>query len=332
MLCSPHWTGNWGGSWSRYKSTDPKLQTWELADSEFITHDAIKPGGMDPLAHIDAAAGPLFNPIPNPAPGGPTHMIDGTTGQAFWLGTYDPKIEKLHITSDELHWIDIGGGGGPFSGGAAHWAATSNSFATRPHGADNRLLWVAWVSSAGRGNLNTLSLVRELRWDHVASRLVSYPVTEYKQLRNATLLAPRSMGELTPGAVKTLAIPEGSGGALDLEVSFDLSKLAGSTTASKFGIAARAPAESVAGAAQDVWFEVGVADAAGVRNVTVGGIMNGQPLSPIPRLGQPYPCHRNVCPSNITSLHPGEPLTVRSKCHAACSPGLILQLRVAVCC
>jgi hypothetical protein len=311
MLCSPHWTGNWGGSWSRYTSTDPNLQTWELADPDFITHDAIKPGGMDPLAHIDAAAGPLFNPIPNPAPGGPTHMINGATGQAFWLGTYDPTIEKLHITSDELHWIDIGGGGGPFSGGAAHWAATSNSFAIRPHRTDKRLLWVAWVSSAGRGNLNTLSLVRELRWDHVASRLVSYPVIEYKQLRNATLLPPRtSVGELTPGVVKPLAIPESNGGALDLEVSFDLSKLAPSATASKFGVAARAPADSVAGAAQDVWFEVGVADAAGVRNVTVGGIMNGQPLSPIPRVAQPYPCHRNVCPSNVTTLHPGEPLTV----------------------
>lgn len=206
-------------------------------------------------------------------------MIDGATGQAFWLGKYDPKHEKFHITSDELHWIDIGGGGGPFSGGAAHWAATSNSFANRPRGTDNRLLWVAWVSSAGRGNLNTLSLVRELRWDRVASRLVSYPVIEYEQLRNATLLPPQStIGELAPGAVKTLPIPEGTGGALDLEVSFDLSKLEAGATATKFGVAARAPAAGVAGAAQDVWFEVGVADAAGVRNVTVGGIMNGQPL------------------------------------------------------
>ena len=99
MLCSPHWTGNWGGSWARYTSTDPALQSWTLADAKFITHAPVKPGGTDPLAHIDAAAGAMFNPIPGAVPGGPTHMIDAVTGQAFWLGTYDEHTEKFQITS-----------------------------------------------------------------------------------------------------------------------------------------------------------------------------------------------------------------------------------------
>lgn len=33
MLCSPHWTGNWGSVWARYESTDPDLLTWTLADA-----------------------------------------------------------------------------------------------------------------------------------------------------------------------------------------------------------------------------------------------------------------------------------------------------------
>ena len=207
-------------------------------------------------------------------------MINGVTGQAFWTGTYDPDSEKFEITSDELHWIDIGGGGGGFSGGAAHWAATSNSFASRPKTADNRLFWVAWVSAAGRGNTNTLSLVRQISWDNTARRLVSYPVPEYKALRNATIVAPMSLGILPPGKTKTLPIPAQAGGALDLLVSFDLSKVGATNSVSKFGVAARAPAVGVHGAAQNVWFEVGPADAdTGVRNVTVAGIMNGQPLS-----------------------------------------------------
>ena len=91
--------------------------------------------------------------------------------QAFWLGSYDPATERFKLTHDALNWIDIGGGGGGFSGGAVHWAATSNSFATRPNDADNRLLWVGWTSSAGRGSVNHLSLVRELQWD----RTVRWP-------------------------------------------------------------------------------------------------------------------------------------------------------------
>jgi hypothetical protein len=304
MLCSPHWTGNWGGSWARYTSTDASLQTWTLADPLFIIHDS----GSPPFGwHIDAASGAMFNPIPNAAAGGPTHMINGVTGQAFWLGSYDPKTEKFTIgNQDQLQWLDIGGGGGGFSGGAAHWAATSNSFKTRPASADNRLLWSAWVSSGGRGNPNVLSLVRELSWDAAASVLTSFPVPEYVTLHNNTYAKDLHLGPILPGTTKALAIPAGgAGGALDLQISFDISKAAPTDSFSHFGVALRAPAVGIDGAAQNVWFVVGPARSKGVRQVWVAGVMNG-PGPPLPP--KPYPCHRNVCPSNATMVYPHETL------------------------
>jgi hypothetical protein len=103
-------------------------------------------------------------------------------------------------------------------------------------------------------------------------------------------------------------VPEGAGGALDLHVSFDLDAQPKSEPVSKFGVAVRAARNSTVGAAQNVWFEVSAADpSSGIRNVTVGGFMNG-PEYPVPK---PYPCHRNVCPSNVTQLFPGETLDVR---------------------
>lgn len=63
-----------------------------------------------------------------------------------------------------------------------------------------------------------------------------------------------------------------AGGALDVLVEFDLSRLGKGESASHFGLAAKAPATGVEGALQDVWFSVGAADGkTGVRNVTVSG-------------------------------------------------------------
>jgi hypothetical protein len=240
-------------------------------------------------------------------------MINAVTGQSFWLGTYDAKTEKFTLADDSPSWIDIGGGGGAFSGGAAHWAATSNSFETRPAAADNRLLWTAWVSAAGRGNADALAMAREMAWDRTASRLVSYPVPEYKLLRNETVVEGLNLGAISPGEVISLdGISEEVGGALDLEVSFDLSNIPVEVSVAHFGVVVRAPAkgssDALSGAAQNVWFDVGPANFKGVRNVTVSGIVNG-PGAPNPP--QPYSCHRNVCPSNVTQLFPLETLDVR---------------------
>lgn len=77
--------------------------------------------------------------------------------------------------------------------------------------------------------------------------------------------------------------------------------------------ARRAPSgntsSSLSEAAQNVGFVVGPVDpATGARPVTVSGVMNG-PAPPLPP--KPYPCHRNVCPSNLTALYLNETLDVR---------------------
>ena len=306
------------------------MQSWTIADPNFIVHDPS-------VVHLDAASGAMFNPIPGAVPGGgnPTHMLNGVTGQAVWLGTYNATTERFTITTDALRWLDIGGGGSGFSGGAAHWAATSDAFNPRPEPADRRLLWVAWVTSGGKDAPSVLSLIRELTWDRKVRTVVSYPVAEYIELRNATFIsgaAPSSGGsgtstiegaalskfQLEPGTIKQLeAIPSAAGGALDLEVSFDLSTIPADATVARFGVAVRAPLESstdsnssvLAEAAQNVWFEVGPKDPeSGSRRVTVAGIMNG--LGP-PNPPRPFKCYRGACPSNTTTLFVGETLDVR---------------------
>eukprot|EP00041_Stephanoeca_diplocostata_P017920 m.370352 g.370352 ORF g.370352 m.370352 type:complete len:629 (+) comp20858_c0_seq34:199-2085(+) len=298
MLCSPHWTGNWGSVWARYESTDPNLLTWTLADANI--------SNFMPSQHnntpIDAASGAMFNEIPNAPPGGPTHMVNAIEGQAFWVGTYDETTEYFTITGDAMQYIDIGGGGGAFSGGSAHWAATSNSFANKPRGSDNRLLWVAWVSN----NPNVLSLIREVSFDAAVNHLVSRPVAEYDSLHNATFVRPGTAVSLEPGSTKQMPIDESAGGALDVSVSFDVHSLSPTTGLSRFGVAVRAPASGVEGAAQNVHFVVSPVNPDGSRNVTVNGTINM-----IPNKGAPYPCHRNQCPSRSTRVLRGETLDVR---------------------
>lgn len=234
-------------------------------------------------------------------------MLNGVTGQAFWLGTYNASTEKFVIHNDTLHWIDLSGGGGGFSAGAAHWAATSNSFATRPKGSDNRLFWVAWLSGNAQAP-NSLTLVRTLNYDAAAGQLVSYPVEEYTRLHTVSYLVNHSMGSLLPGSVNTLPLPPTAGAALDLEVTFDMSNLPPTATAAKFGVAVRAPRDGIAGAANFAEFSVSATQTNGRRMVAVDGVMNRMPgKGPTP----PYPCHRNVCPPNTTTLLPTERLTVR---------------------
>merc|ERR1711924_452183 len=69
---------------------------------------------------------------------------------------------------------------------------------------------------------------------------------------------------------------------------------------SNFGVAVRAPLDTVDGADQKIEFFVSAADSNGVRNLTVGG--NYQDSK--------YKCS-HICPSNVTQLLPGEALDVR---------------------
>ena len=94
---------------------------------------------------------------------------------------------------------------------------------------------VAWVGESGPCGAgqptgfgacarSVASLIRELTYDHAPDQLVSRPVADYALLHNATFLASERM-VLPAGATRTLPVPAHAGGALDLEVSFDLSKL-----------------------------------------------------------------------------------------------------------
>ena len=230
------------GTWARFTSTDDTLLTWTLADAAFTRPFAV--GGK---------AGDLWNELPGAAPGGPTHMINGAAGGAFFLGRYDERLEVFNVSSP-LMWVDVGSI-------AAMWAATSNDRSVDP-----RVLWVSWMNPPA---LSALSLVRELFLDATSGSLASFPVAEYATLRNATFLEDADLGELAPGALVSLPVPPEAGGALDVLASFELPQ--GVAPVGGFGVAVRAPPQGVEGAALTVTFFVAAPDADGARNVTVGG-------------------------------------------------------------
>jgi hypothetical protein len=86
MLCDIHG----GESWSRYTSSTPTLMKWKLADKSSFTIPPV--GGYDCVE-----GGEMFLPLPNPVPGGNTHMISGCgpKGSGFFLGNYSVEQEKM---------------------------------------------------------------------------------------------------------------------------------------------------------------------------------------------------------------------------------------------
>ena len=262
--------------WARYTAavTDDSMLNWTLADASFT-----KPTGIK----IAAAAGDLFNPLPGAVPGGPTHMISSGTGNTFYLGNYDARLEQFNITSD-LQYIDEGYSANEFFGDGPHWAATSNDFSTEP-----RVLWASWIQHAP----SMISLTRSLTYDSRAETLVSFPVAEVAALRNETFMDHAFLA-LPPGAQVALPVPAVAGGALDLLASFVIPPGA----VAGFGLAARAPATGPAGAAAWISFNVSAADARGVRNVTASGSVGPKPPS-------------SEAPYKTCALYPGETLDVR---------------------
>ena len=109
--------------------------------------------------------------------------------------------------------------------------------------------------------------VRELKYD-AAVGVTAYPVEEYDtKLRNGTILNETHPTSLANGARRTLPVPQGAGGALDILVSFDVDSAAG---ASDFGVAVRASPHTTAEAALIVTIQsISEPDAAGGRNATV---------------------------------------------------------------
>lgn len=242
--------------WARYVSSDKALLKWKMASQQFTV-----PHG------VGAAAGALFHPIPNPVPGGPTHMINGNTGTEFLLGTYDSKTETMNITSGHQN-IE--------SGHAYHWAAAGYAVDNPdPVATGKRLITVAWVSNRP----SVMSLIRELSYDHKTDQLVSYPVAEYSALRNATFMEGKGM-TLAKGALTTLPVPQSAGGAVDVSASFDVAALSG--PAQDFGIVVRAPKGGTAGGVK-ISFSVLAPDASGVRVVhTTSGTSNLEPVKVMP--------------------------------------------------
>jgi len=126
---------------------------------------------------------------------------------------------------------------------------------------------------------SVFSLPREIRWDAAAAQLVSRPVAELASLRNASVIdnlrfvvQPDSRRGLTQ-------IPPAAGGALDLELSFEL-PLSGQPR--DFGVAVRAERDSLADAAVQLMLNVSAPFANGSRSVSARDVAKPAHLSAPP--------------------------------------------------
>ena len=273
---------------ARYTSRSKTLQRWRLADPHFAR-------GLNATGEeVRNLGSSLFHRLPNPSPGGPTHIIAGNCGETpppFFLGKYDAVREVLDVSgppqwieaSRRLPWVDPSN---PYLPGKSQltWAAAGGTMD------GSRLLFVGWlrqwlntpgvnVFAAG----NPLSLVREIVYEASTNRLLSRPVQEYELLRRATFLDGAHLGVLGPASpTKTLPVPVGLGGALDICLSFDLAA-AGRGSLSEFGLAVRAPPSGVDGAAVVATFNVSAA-AAGKGTRSVELVVNGVVSAVLPLL------------------------------------------------
>ena len=166
------------------------------------------------------------------------------------------------------------------------------------------------------------SLIRELRLDHATGQLVSHPIAEYSNLHTQAFV-DKQLISLPPfnGSATTLQIPHGQGGALDskpsaalrfpaiipssdrlmcvriVEVSFDLSSLAGSSNG-EFGVALRSSNSSLS-AALTLYFNTSGPDADGTWMVSVRTTQHLRPSVP-------------PAPLPLLPVLKGEQLTVRA--------------------
>ena len=80
--------------WVRYRSNTSSLMLWQKADDVFTV--AAETGQPQPLGSMSGA---YFQAIPNPKPGGPTHMINAGSAGPMLLGNYDEKKELMMINN-----------------------------------------------------------------------------------------------------------------------------------------------------------------------------------------------------------------------------------------
>ena len=148
---------------------------WKLADKAFTVPPV---GGYD-----NTEGGEMFLPIPNPRPGGSTHMISGQdsgpVGSVFYLGNYSVEREKMildmKLGPQTIEW-----------GFVDRWAVAN-------YIADGRLVTIGWLrrpdtlhapcaspipnvpkseNRFGGCENSVASLVRELLLDHSTGQLV----------------------------------------------------------------------------------------------------------------------------------------------------------------
>jgi hypothetical protein len=261
-------TGKPDGAWMKYTSQSNDLLTWKLDPTPFSQ----TPDGKS--SPVYPCSGPYFHKLPGaPATGSTTHLLQGgCDGDGFTLGKYDSETEVFTVASSwEVDVADLGKWGQQLS---YHWGAAGRDLPdTDPDTDAGRLFTFAWIASLGIGCEggcipSMMSLVRELRYD-AAVGVTAYPVEEYEtKLRNGTILSEtHHPASLANGARRTLPVPQGAGGALDILVSFDVNITAG---ARDFGVAVRASPHTTAEAALIVTVQsISEPDAAGGRNATI---------------------------------------------------------------
>ena len=93
MLCNIHG----GEPWARFSSTTPTLMEWKLADKAFTIPPV---GGYD-----STEGGEMFLPIPNPLPGGATHMISGGVPLVGCVSHY--KVMQLLARTIQLAGVSL---------------------------------------------------------------------------------------------------------------------------------------------------------------------------------------------------------------------------------
>lgn len=320
MLCA------YGGRtpWARYTTTDPSLLRWRVADPDFAVDPSRNCSAAGSCSTPDVGAGALFHPIPNAAPGGPTHMINANHGTAFALGNYSATTEKMVLLSKGTGSLATPAvlDYGPFY----KWAATGMA-------ADGRLLAIAWVdefecaedSPPGPGaacngmrHRSVLSLVRQIVWDRAAAQLVSRPVAELDRLHNATFLdGERRAVPAGTSAAPLGEIPAQAGGALDLRVSFDTAGWPASGPGPRgFGVAVEAASGSVANATVLLLFSASAPGTDGSRTVAVTNAGVLRPPPPPPHLSRVMNDTDLPAADYNISHHP--PGAIAAGCQARC--------------
>lgn len=198
----------------------------------------------------------MFLPIPNPVPGGNTHMITGQnidpkkssmgklehaccgamfyrfqhyswTGSVFYLGNYSSQREKMIL--------DVALGPQTIEYGFVDRWAVAN------YVSDGRLVTIGWLrrpdtlhapcaapihgiphseNRFGGCENSVASLVRELRLDQATGQLISRPIAEYTNLHTEAFVDKQLVVlPAVNGSATTLQIPPGQGGSLDSKPS-----------------------------------------------------------------------------------------------------------------